>query len=275
MSGVEPPASSLQRDWDLPLITVAKTNLIEAGDERAVARLRAAMSDHSGEWLQALPLPALGLQLSPEELRIAVALRTGCTTCEPHPCALCEEPVDELGAHGLSCRRSAGRASRHHAANTVIKLALNSVNVPSVLEPAGLARRDGRRPDGLSLVPWTEGRSLVWDFTCPDTLAATYVGAGARAAGAAATLAEARKRLHYEELSRDYYVAPVAVETLGSMGPTTRRFVQNMGKRLIASTGDTRAGQYFRQRLSVAIQRGNAASVLGTIPVPHHHLIDQ
>jgi len=33
----------------------------------------------------------------------------------------------------------------------------------------GLFRSDGKRPDGLTLVPWQSGKSLCWDVTvsCP------------------------------------------------------------------------------------------------------------
>lgn len=36
----------------------------------------------------------------------------------------------------------------------------------------GLTRSDGRRPDGLTLIPWREGRSTNWDMTVTDTVAA-------------------------------------------------------------------------------------------------------
>ncbi len=52
--------------------------------------------------------------------------------------------VDELGTHGLSCRYSKGRHSRHAAVNDVIKRFLESAKVPCHLEPTGLYRSDGR-----------------------------------------------------------------------------------------------------------------------------------
>ena len=51
-------------------------------------------------------------------------------------------------------------------------------------------RTDGKRPDGLTLVPWQSGRSLFWDETVICPLAKSYVTGYAREAGAAAELAE-------------------------------------------------------------------------------------
>jgi len=264
-----PSESSSQKDWDLPLIVRAKDQLLNtAVDERERARLSAAMVEGSGVWLQALPSPSLGLMLNATELRIAVALRLGCQTVHPHPCHHCGEQVDCFGVHGLSCRHSAGRMPRHKMANDVIRRALASAEIPSSLEPAGLARRDGRRPDGLTLVPWRDGRCMVWDFTCTDTFCATNVRGSARQPGSAAAAAEARKLTHYQDLSRNYCVIPVAIETTGVAGPATAAFIKDMSKRLISSTGDPKAGVYFRERLSIAVQRGNAMSVSGTLETP-------
>ena len=40
---------------------------------------------------------------------------------------------------------------------------------PVTKEPSGLFRTDGKRPDGLTLLPWQSGKSLCWDVTvtCP------------------------------------------------------------------------------------------------------------
>ncbi|CAH2267248.1 jg14716 [Pararge aegeria aegeria] len=57
-------------------------------------------------------------------------------------------------------------------------------------EPIGLARSDGKRPDGMTLIPWRLGRSLLWDATCVDTLAASYIQFTSSIMGAAATSAE-------------------------------------------------------------------------------------
>ena len=41
-------------------------------------------------------------------------------------------------------------------------------------EPADLFLSDGKLPDGLSLIPWPEGKSLTRNVTVADTHAATH-----------------------------------------------------------------------------------------------------
>lgn len=57
------------------------------------------------------------------------------------------------------------------------------------LEPTGLDRDDGKGPDGATIVPWSMGKFLVWDFTCSETYAASYINKTEEQAIAAADLA--------------------------------------------------------------------------------------
>jgi len=66
----------------------------------------------------------------------------------PYTC-ICGMHVNSSGVHGLACRKSAGRHMRHNAINDLIKRALVSANVPSVLEP-NLSTRD----NGKILTVW-------------------------------------------------------------------------------------------------------------------------
>ena len=118
-------------------------------------------------------MPALGLKLDNESTRISICLRLGIPLCEPFRC-ICGNLVDSSSRHGLSCKKARGTTPRHSHSNGLIKRALASAQIPSVLEPKGLTRGDGRHPDGLTLFPWANGKSLVWDFTCRDKLAQTY-----------------------------------------------------------------------------------------------------
>ena len=112
------------------------------------ARLLAASAPHSGDWLHALPLSTCGLRLDNEAVILGVGLRLGTSLCEPHQC-LCGKQVDARGTHGLSCQRGTGRSIRHHELNDIVYRALTRANTPSILEPQGLSRTDGKRPSFL------------------------------------------------------------------------------------------------------------------------------
>ena len=84
-------------------------------------------------------------------------------------------------------------------------------------------------------------------------------------AGVVAREAEIRKRLKYSSLSAIYCFVPIAIETLGAMGEDAADFIHRLGRRITAVSGERRATEFLLQRLSVAIQRGNAISVMGTV----------
>ncbi|XP_063630746.1 zinc finger protein 570-like [Cydia splendana] len=111
--------------------------------------------------------------------------------------------VDRLGHHGLSCQKSAGRFSRHASLNDIIRRSLATINVPALLESTGIIRDDGKRPDGVSLVPWSLGRMLVWNATCVDTLAPSHLQRTTVKAGGAAESAEILKRLVKKEVKEE------------------------------------------------------------------------
>lgn len=262
-----PVYPSSQRQWDEPLCRVVRENLLSTSNTTAErARLLAVGEWESGLWLHALPSSNIGTLFDDTTFRLAVALRLGASCCSPHRCH-CGEVVNSLGHHGLSCSRSAGRMARHANINDIIRRALVAVGVPAVLEPNGLARDDGKRPDGMSLFPWKMGRPLVWDATCVDTLAPSHLPSSSCCAGAAAAAAENLKRRKYSNLVGSYIFEPFGVETLGPWGPSAHIIFKDLSKRLVDTSRDPKAGFYLGQRLSIAIQRGNAASLLGTLPV--------
>ncbi|KPJ15744.1 hypothetical protein RR48_09667 [Papilio machaon] len=79
------------------------------------------------------------------------------------------------------------------------------------------------------------------------------------------TTAEKAKANKYRGLGSEYEFVPFGVETLGPWGPSARRLFKETAKRLVDITGDRRAGSYLGQRISLAIQRVDAA-IFGTLP---------
>ena len=205
----------------------------------------------------------MGLLLSDDECRIAVGLRLGAPITRAHTCR-CGTPVAVDGHHGLSCKRSAGRHIRHSLANDIILRAFKSADTPAELEPVGLSRSDGKRPDGATLIPWRHGKCALWDFTCPDSLAPSQLIHSSVAGGYAADAAENRKAAKYHSLIGNHHFYPFAIETFGAWGPSAIKLSGEIGRQISVRTGEVRATSFFRQRLDVAVQRGNAVSVRGT-----------
>ena len=124
----------------------------------------------------------------------------------------------------------------------------------------------GLRPDGASLIPWARGKCMAWDATIPDTLAASHLQSTRHSTGAAAAHAASLKSAKYSALLSTYIFVPVAIETLGAWNPEGINLVQEIGRRASIITGDPREGSFIFQRISVAVQRGNATSFSGTLP---------
>jgi hypothetical protein len=252
-----------QSEWDKPLYEVRFDQLLQSATTEAErARLLAVSSESASDWLHAIPMPSLGLHLDPMNLHIACGLRLGSNLCHPHECN-CGEMVEPKGRHGLKCKMARGRKQRHDEVNQLIKRGLDQAKLPSTLEPIGLSRKgDGRRPDGLTYTTWKNGKCLIWDFTCADTLCKSYVKKASTEVGSAAATREDKKVIKYSELSEFHFV-PVGIETFGAYGPQASKLIKQIGKKIQEATGEKLSTFYLKQRISMAIQKGNAVCVRG------------
>jgi hypothetical protein len=105
---------------------------------------------------------------------------------------------------------------------------------------------------------------LAWDATCPDTFAQSHLQASSNQSGSAASAAELKKIEKYSDIIAGVDFKPVAIETSGVWGEQSLDFIKEVGRRIAAVTHEPRSTVFLRQRLSVAVQRGNAYCVLGT-----------
>jgi len=86
----------------------------------------------------------------------------------------CGAQADARGIHSFVCEHALGRALRHHALNDVVATAFTSAGIPVTKERTGLSRTDGKRPHGMTLIPWQAGRPVIWDVTVACTSADSY-----------------------------------------------------------------------------------------------------
>lgn len=71
----------------------------------------------------------------------------------------------QAGTFPLCCKKCAGRFPRHSAINKIISQAPSTARFPNILEPPVVSRIDNKPPDGLTIIPWERGKSLLWDAT--------------------------------------------------------------------------------------------------------------
>jgi len=150
-----------EKAWDEAICSFRTKAILSNSLPSDRARLLASCAPGVGSCLHILPAASLVLRLSDSEIRIAVGLRLGCPIVSSHTC-VCVAKVQPNGHHSLACKRikRRGRHTPHHMIIDLITRSLRSAGVPFTLEPPGLFRSDGKRPDGATLIPWFCGRSL-------------------------------------------------------------------------------------------------------------------
>ena len=147
------------------------------------------------------------------------------------------------------------------ALNDIIKRALSSAGFNAVLEPVGLDRGDGKRPDGMTVFPFSRGKCLIWDCTCVDSFFPLSIGSDCYRAWIASRSVEVRKNLKYEGLCDRYIFQAIAIETSCVFGRDTNAFISRLGHLATSISGERREAEFLRQRLSLATVCGNVQSV--------------
>ena len=74
------------------------------------------------------------------------------------------------------------------------------------------------------------------------------------------------KTQKYSELAEKYWFVPVGVESMGFWGTFGHNIVKEISKKVMLATGETRSTKFLFQAIFIALQRGNASCVIGTVP---------
>ena len=99
----------------------------------------------------------------------------------------------------------------------------------------------------------------MWDVTCVDTVADSYVAGCSETAGYAANRAEEVKAEKYQRMAGTYHFIPIGFETFGAIGPAADKFFGTFGKLIKQKTGEPRSLEFLKQRN----QFGHSAGKLG------------
>ena len=141
-------------------------------DKRSII-FNALQGKFGSQWLNVVLCKKLGLKLAEQQLRISIGLRLGANICVAHTCHWGKRVEREVFFVLAACR-----LSRHATLLSLIGQTLGSLDFPSVLEPCGLHRTDGKRPDRVTMIPWEMGKQLVWDVTVVNALAPSRLNQG-------------------------------------------------------------------------------------------------
>ena len=123
-----------------------------------------------------------------------------------------------------------------------------------------MSRTRGKRSDGATLIPWSRGKPLAWDVIVPNTFTDSNLKDTSVIAGASANRAAELKCTKYTDITSTHIFAPIAIDTSGSWNEQAIETFQEIGRRMTKATNDANETLYLIQRLSVAMQRGNAVS---------------
>ena len=94
------------------------------------------------------------------------------------------------------------------------------------------------------------------------TFVQSHIGDTSSLAEAATNHAATLKTSNFATITDTIIFVPIAIETGGAWDQQAIEFIQELGKRIGVITKEPKETQYPFQRLSMAIQRGNAVSFL-------------
>jgi len=117
---------------------------------------------------------------------------------------------------------------------------MSKADILAVKEASCLLRTDGKRPDGVTLIPWKDGRCVTWDVTVTDMMAQSYLAVTSQTSGAAAEAAADRKAAQVCPIDTSIFVHGVAAEAIGAINGNSIEFLDDLGRRITQVTDDNR-----------------------------------
>ena len=98
----------------------------------------------------------------------------------------------------------------------------------------------------------------------PDTYAQSHLPTTATNVGHAADKSAGSKTQKYQIILQTQLFSPITIETAGVWNSQAREFIKELVKRITTVIGEIKEISYIFQQVSVAIQRGNMLSFIGS-----------
>ena len=165
----------------------AKELMEEADSVREKARLNSVSMKHSGDWLFAAPVRALGLHLRPLEFITSVKCCLGMEVYQTEgPCKSCNNPSDTLGDHAVGCGSDGERIWRHNIIRDAIFMTAKSASLSPAKEENSLLPGSAEKPADVYIPGWSNGCDAAFDVSVVSPLQAQLINKAADEIGSAA-----------------------------------------------------------------------------------------
>ena len=251
----------------------------EAECERDKARLKSVGLPHAGDWLNAVPVKALGLNLRPREFTASVKYRLG---LKVYPfsgkCIACGQNSDKFGDHSVGCVSEGERIFRHNVIRDALHMTATQASLSPAKEQSALLPGSAEKPADIYIPGWANGRDAALDVSVVSPLQQQLLKKAAEEAGSAA------KKRNQEKLNKYYTLCqsegiqffPVVMETLGGWHRDGIDVVAKLARQLASHTGgdSEEISRHLFQRLSILLARGNAALILNRMPIHPEAVVD-
>ncbi len=235
--------------------------LFAESNVRNKGRLLSLRATSTSGYLTALPLPYLGLTLSPRHFQRVIQFRLGLKTCPAIHCLMCRlHMMDPYDDHAVTCKHGPHTIRRHDRMLFAQNIIANEAGFKSCLEKTDLIASRKDRPADVLFPMFCAGEDACLDFVITHPLQSTFIDRAVGKSMVATKAVVAKKHSDNDEKCRrnGLRLITMAWETFGGSAFETRIMIRKIAIRHADKHNRPRGQTIYQinQRVSVALQRG-------------------
>ena len=243
--------------------------LLEGASPRDSARLLSLSLPHAGDWIDAIPSPSLNLHMDTRTFGVAMGYRLGLSILKPEECraTTCDQQNDANGDHAMHCHDDNGlKSGRHDRIRDTIYKEAQHASLNPTKEMPGLVPTSQSRPADVYVGNWIDGQKMAFDVSVVSPTQDAILHRAVDSAAAAIDMRKSsKKHAHFDNChSQGIFFQPLVVETFGGWDKDAVQFLKDIARLDARRWGKNDAIEIkqFFQRLSIVLQRGNAALLI-------------
>ena len=229
----------------------------------------------TGQFLNAVPSPAMGLKMAPRTFTTATRYRLGLPVFSADgPCSACNGQSDKFGDHAVAaCKTYGDRIRRHNLIRDAVFSAASSALLAPRKEERGLVEQGAGRPGDITIRGWGLSGGIAitaFDVTVTSPMGAQTAATAKNPEHALANIIHIKntKYKNYLRLNQQVALVVLAATTFGAWDSESQRHLVEMAhKQAICKGLDKRkTAKHLMERLSVCLQRENAELIITRCP---------